>query len=92
MCGSADDLRFTGVVRYVDIVDTRRIVYSELISTSDTRLAISLVTWDLSAEPEGARLGVTDQVTSFVGGDMIDGSRVGMNAALDNLVERLNIR
>lgn len=85
-CGSADDLRFTGVVRYLDILDGQRIVYSEVISTSEARLSVSLVTWELSTEGSGTRLVVTDQVTSFVGTEMIDGSRAGMNGALDNLV------
>lgn len=85
-CGRSDDLRFAGVVRYVDIRDGRRIVYCEVIATSDAPLSASLVTWELSADGSGTRLVVTDQVTSFVGMDMIDGSRSGMNGALDNLV------
>jgi uncharacterized protein YndB with AHSA1/START domain len=84
-CGSADDLRFAGVVRYLDILDGQRIVYSEVIATSEARLSVSLVTWELSADGSGTRLVVTDQVTSFVGREMIDGSRSGMNGALDNL-------
>lgn len=86
-CGAADDLRFAGHVRYLDIQASRRIVYSELISTSDVRLSASLVTWELESHGTGTRLVVTAQVTSWVGRDMIDGSRAGMNGALDNLVE-----
>lgn len=89
-CGSADDLRFTGVVRYLDIVGGRRIVYSEVISSADARLAASLVTWDVHPAAEGARLVVTDQIVCFVGGGMIDGSREGMSAALDHLVGVVN--
>lgn len=85
-CGSADDLRFAGVVRYLDILDGQRIVYSEVIATSEARLSVSLVTWELSGDGADTRLVVTDQVASFVGREMIDGSRSGMNGALDNLV------
>lgn len=88
-CGGADDLRFEGVVRYLDIVEARRIVYSEVIATSGERLAVSLVTWDLRPVPQGTRLVVTDQLVSFVGAEMIEGSRLGMTAALDNLVTTL---
>ena len=89
-CGSATDLRFLGVVRYLDILEGQRIVYSETISMSEARLAASLVTWGLSADGSGTRLVVTDQITSFVGQEMIDGSRAGMIGALDNLVELLD--
>jgi uncharacterized protein YndB with AHSA1/START domain len=85
-CGSADDLRFAGVVRYLDIIDGQRIVYSEVITSSGTRLSVSLVTWEFCPEGSGTRLVVTDQVTSFVGQGMIDGSRSGMSGAIDNLV------
>ncbi|MEZ4222013.1 MAG: SRPBCC domain-containing protein [Polyangiaceae bacterium] len=88
-CGGRHDLQFTGVVRYLDIVEAQRIVYSEVISSSDARLSVSLVTWDLRRDGEGTHLLVTDHVASFVGADMIDGSRAGMNAALDNLVEAM---
>lgn len=84
-CGSADDLRFAGVVRYLDILEAQRIVYSEVISTAAARLSVSLVSWELNADGGGTRLVVTDQITSFVGQEMIDGSRSGMNGALDNL-------
>ncbi len=85
-CGSAEDLRFAGVVRYLDILEGRRIVYSEVISASESRLSVSLVTWALCADGAGTQLHVTDHVVSFVGREMIDGSRSGMNGALDNLV------
>jgi len=88
-CGSKTDLQFEGTVRYADVVENERIVYSEVIATKDMRLAVSLVTWELFPDGTGSRLVVTDQVASFVGDDMIAGSRMGMNAALDNLVTLL---
>ncbi len=72
---------------YLDIQAAHRIVYSEVISTSGAPLSASLVTWELESHGAGSRLVVTAQVTSLVGREMIDGSRAGMDAALDNLVE-----
>mgnify|MGYP001140740641 CR=1 FL=1 len=46
-------------------------------------------TWEIVPDQTASRLVVTDQIASFVGDDMIAGSRVGMNAALDNLVALL---
>ena len=89
VCGGKNDLRFSGVVRYVDITAPWRIVYTEVISEGDKRLAASLVTWSLGDTRDGTRLVVTDQVTSFVGAEMIEGSRMGMAAALDNLTGAL---
>jgi uncharacterized protein YndB with AHSA1/START domain len=89
-CGEADDLRFTGIVRYLDILHGQRIVYSEVISTAEQRLCASVVTWELSADGLGTRLALAVQVTSFVGEEMIDGSRNGMNGALDRLVEMVD--
>lgn len=40
-CGADDDLRFTGVVRYHDILDGQRIVYSEVME----RALNNLVAW-----------------------------------------------
>ncbi|MBN9159930.1 MAG: hypothetical protein BGO98_18960 [Myxococcales bacterium 68-20] len=88
-CGDKTNLQFEGTVRYADIVENERIVYSEVISTTDMKLSVSLVTWEIVPDQTGSRLVVTDQIASFVGDDMIAGSRVGMNAALDNLVALL---
>jgi uncharacterized protein YndB with AHSA1/START domain len=89
-CGDKHDLRYVGVLRYEDLVDNERIVYCERIATDAVPLAVSLVTWELSANGVGTRLRVTAQVTSFVGADMIDGTRAGTNAALDNLAVALS--
>lgn len=88
-CGAKDKLEFEGVVSYVEIAAPWRIVYTELISKGHVRLAVSLVTWELTETATGTQLVVTDQIASLVGAEMIDGSRVGMEAALDNLCERL---
>lgn len=69
----------------MEIVDGSRIVYSEVITAGEKRLAASLVTWEIAPTTKGSRLTVTVQVASFVGEDMVVGTTVGMNAALDNL-------
>jgi uncharacterized protein YndB with AHSA1/START domain len=73
----------------VDIVDGARILYTEVIATGDERLSASIVTWDLAPTTSGSRLTVTVQLTSLVGADMVSGTKVGMNAALDNLAAEL---
>lgn len=91
-CGDKTELQYEGRVRYEDILDNRRIVYSETISTQGTRLSIALVSWELFEENGGTRVLVTDQIASFVGNDMVVGSKLGMTAALDNLVASLKAR
>lgn len=89
-CGDKTELQYAGRVVYHDIVENERIVYSETISATDARLAVSLVTWILRAENNGTQLTVLDQIASFVGDGMIAGSRSGMNAALDHLLAELD--
>lgn len=47
------------------------------------------MTWELSLTAKGTRLIVTVQLSSLVGEDMVVGTNVGMNAALDNLALEL---
>jgi uncharacterized protein YndB with AHSA1/START domain len=88
-CGDARNPEYEGEVRYVDIVDGSRILYTEVIATGHDRLSASLVTWDLTPTTSGSRLTVTVQLTSLVGAEMVLGTKVGMNAALDNLAAEL---
>ena len=88
-CGGKDDLRFSGITRYEDIVRNQRIVYVESISTQGKLLAVSLITWELLPHANGTRLIITDQLTALDGSDIGAGTRFGMNAALDNLAREL---
>lgn len=88
-CGDRRAPQYEGEVRYVDIVDGSRILYSEVITAGEKPLAASMVTWEIAPTTEGSRLTVTVQVASFVGEEMVVGTRVGMNAALDNLGAQL---
>lgn len=89
-CGGKDDLRFSGKVRYEDIIDDQRIIFAETISTGGKLLSVSLVTWELLPVKQGTRVIVTDQLTALDGADMAAGTRLGMNAALDNLAREFN--
>jgi uncharacterized protein YndB with AHSA1/START domain len=84
-CGGKNDLQFSGIARYEDIVEDQRIVFVESISTGGKLLAVSLVTWELLPVERGTRVIITDQLTALDGADMAAGTRLGMNAALDNL-------
>ena len=88
-CGEKQEPQYDGEVRYVDIVPDARIVYSEIIRAAGAPLSASLVTWTFASRANGTRLEVTVQLASFVGEDMVAGTRVGMNAALDNLGAQL---
>lgn len=61
------------------------IVCCERISQDDRLLSLSTITWRLAAASDGTVLSVTDQVTALGGPQMVNGSRVGLGAALSNL-------
>ncbi|MFR9753667.1 SRPBCC domain-containing protein [Nocardia sp. 004] len=88
-CGPIGQAELTGRVRYLDIEEGVRIVYSETISLGSQPLAISLVTWSLDPNDIGTEVTVVSQVCSFVGDDMIAGTREGLSMALDNLADAL---
>jgi uncharacterized protein YndB with AHSA1/START domain len=89
-CGDKGDLRYLGVVHYVEIVKDQRIVFFESISSDGQALGASLVSWELRKDGGGTLINITDQVTAFDGADMVSGTRMGMNAALDNFCRALD--
>lgn len=84
-CGPRKNLIYRVEARYWDIVPDTRIVTSEVVSEGANRLSFSLITVVLEAAEGGTKLTLTDQIAAFGGKSMIDGSRAGFNAALDNL-------
>lgn len=85
-CGLKESPHFVGTTRYEAIVDGETIVFTERLTSIDgALLAISLVTWSIAAEGDGAILTVVDQVTSVVGTGPIEGSIAGYGAMLDQL-------
>lgn len=79
-----------GTTCYEQIVDERRIVFTErLLSADGLLLALSLVTWTLAPAGSGALLVITDQTTSVVGSGPIEGCRHCYDETLDRLTRHL---
>ncbi len=57
----------------------------ERVTTGDRPLSVSLVTWERLAESGGTKLVLGKQLVSFVGAEMVEGSKSGTVMALDNL-------
>jgi uncharacterized protein YndB with AHSA1/START domain len=86
-CGSRQDPNIHVTTHYLEIVEDRRIVYSETITTEGRRLCASLTTVELAPCERGTMLKSTTQLGSFIGTAMVDGHKVGQAASLDNLVQ-----
>lgn len=84
-CGTPGELQFRGEVSYVDVVPQARIVHTDSVWAGGQLLATALVSWEFHGEEGSTTLTVTDQVTSFVGQEMIDGHRNGHTKALNQL-------
>ncbi len=69
---------------WLELVEGIRSVNYEVVSSSGRTHSAALVTADIEAEGEGARLVVTVQLSSLAE-DMASGYRQGFNAGLDNL-------
>lgn len=85
-CGEKSNPQYRGTTRYYDIVPNRRIVSSEVVEVQGRKLLITMATVTFEPEGAGTRVIVTAQLTSFAGEQMLNGARIGHNAALDNLV------
>lgn len=88
-CGLKGNLVFSGTTRYEYIVDGSLIVFTESVTMNGDPRAVSLVAWHVTADGDGSRLTITDQVTSFVGPDEIEGQRAGYTGILDQLARFL---
>jgi len=84
-CGARGDLRYSVETRYLDIVPDARIVMTEAVSSDGTLLSVALITIEFIAEAGATRLRLTDQIVALDGAGMIEGSRLGWSASLDNL-------
>lgn len=87
LCGQKGDLRFRVDTVYHDIREPLRLLFTERVSTDDNLLCMSLITAEFSTVGEATKLGLTVQVASLVGEDMIAGNRGGWEAALANLAD-----
>ena len=88
-CGSKDDPRYLGETRYYDIVHNSRIISGETIDAAGARLSAALNTTTFEGDGSGTRILVVVQMISFDGDGMIAGTRMGTDAALDNLVDAM---
>ena len=84
-CGPAETLEFSGVAEYLQIVPESLIVHTDVVAVEGKILAAALLTWQFKTQDGATRILLTDQVTSFVGTDMIDGHRNGHTKALEQL-------
>jgi uncharacterized protein YndB with AHSA1/START domain len=91
-CGEGDDLNYGLNLVYHLIVDNRMICFSEELWMGDVPLTSALVTYDIQPDGDGSKLVVTDQVTSFVGSEGLEGHGYGYEQALANLEALLSVR
>tara|TARA_R110000868_G_scaffold4567_1_gene28621 strand:+ start:5868 stop:6347 length:480 start_codon:yes stop_codon:yes gene_type:complete len=76
---------FSAHLTYHDIVDTRRILYSETLSCEGEPVSAALVTAEFSGDKTGCQLVVTVQMAALNGSGMEVGYLEGWTAVLDNL-------
>ncbi|HYW61427.1 MAG TPA: SRPBCC domain-containing protein [Xanthobacteraceae bacterium] len=88
-CGARNDPKYRVEARYLDIVNERRVVWTETIGTADRLLATNITTLDFRPDGRRTRLKVTIQVTSFVGPGMIENTRAGHQGSLANMARYL---
>lgn len=84
-CGIPGELQFCATIDYVAIEEAAFAVHTDTVWHGNDLLATGLITWAFSDAPEGTAVSITAQVVSFVGADMIDGSRNGHRIALEQL-------
>lgn len=90
LCGPKTDLKYSGTVRYEDIVENIRIVFTESVRVENKTLSVGMTTWELLPDGSGTRLVATTQMISFVGAEMVEASESGSRAAIENLVKWLS--
>ena len=88
-CGPREDPRFRVEARYVDIVNDRRVVWTETIREIERPLAANITTLEFQPDGPRTRVKVTVQVTSFVGPGMIDNTAAGHEGSLANMARYL---
>lgn len=84
-CGTPGELQFSAATDYVRVEEFSHVVHTDTVWLGGDLLATGLITWTFSEVPEGTCVSIVDQVVSFVGVDMIEGSRNGHRIALEQL-------
>lgn len=91
-CGPPGDLMYLAETHYADIVPDQRIVSMETVSEHGKRVSVSLVTMEVMATSDGAKVVLTDQVTALDDPAILAGHQQGYSGALDNLTAWLKRR
>ncbi|MEM6413735.1 MAG: SRPBCC domain-containing protein [Pseudomonadota bacterium] len=85
-CGMKGDLKYRTQVRYHLVRPNKLISFSEVLFEADTILSVALITFQFhEIDGDQTELVLTDQVTSYIGADGVEGHRQGLTAALVNL-------
>ena len=84
-CGTPGELQFSAAIDYVHIEEQAYVVHTDTVWHGPDLLGTALITWTFSDVPAGTRVSIVDQVVSFVGMDMVEGSRNGHRIALEQL-------
>ena len=84
-CGSRTDPKYHGETRYIKITPGVCIVSTETVDADGDRLSASLNTLQLIINGATTKVSLTIQLVAFGGRDMIEGTKFGHNAALNNL-------
>ncbi|GAA1848315.1 hypothetical protein [Brevibacterium marinum] len=78
-------LEFSAAMSYICIEEGSYAVCTDTVWSGQDLLGTALITWTFSDVPAGTRVSIVDQVVSFVGPDMIEGSRNGHRIVLEQL-------
>ncbi|SDR72386.1 Uncharacterized conserved protein YndB, AHSA1/START domain [Brevibacterium sandarakinum] len=84
-CGTPGQLQSSAIVTYIAVEEQSFAVQTESVWRGDDLLASGLISWFFDDVPAGTSVSIVDQVVSFVGQDMIEGSRNGHRIALEQL-------
>lgn len=85
LCRSPGSPEFRVESRWLALDPGRRSVNSEVVEAEGRTLSAALVTAEIAATAEGARLMLAVQIASLADRDMADDYRAGFSAGLDNL-------
>jgi uncharacterized protein YndB with AHSA1/START domain len=89
-CGTKGNPEYRTDVTYHEVRTNELICFSETLLEGNNVLMVSLITFELRLVSEHETLLVlTDQITSFIGPDGVEGHRAGFSAALENLAAQI---
>ncbi|MGD9882981.1 MAG: SRPBCC domain-containing protein [Reyranella sp.] len=83
--GPVDDPRFVADTLYLDIVPSRRIVFSYSMTSRGMPISVSLTTVELSAAGKATRLLLVEHITLLDGNDTLANREEGLASMLDKI-------